>query len=149
MDPIDRRLLNEFQRDFPLEARPYATLAQRLGTAEAEVIERLARLSRDGAVSRVGAVFPPHAVGASTLAALAAPVSRLEDIAALVSAYPEVNHNYQREHRLNLWFVITAPSRPRVQVVLADIAVRTGLEVLDLPLMEHYHIDLGFDLKWN
>jgi len=149
MDPIDRRLLNEFQRDFPLEARPYAALAQRLGTAEAEVIERLARLSRDGAVSRVGAVFPPHVVGASTLAALAAPVSRLEDIAALVSAYPEVNHNYQREHRLNLWFVITAPSRLRVQAVLADIAARTGLEVLDLPLMEHYHIDLGFDLKWN
>lgn len=149
MDTLDRRLLNEFQQDFPLVARPYAAVAERLGVDEAEVIDRLARLSRGGMVSRVGAVFRPHAVGGSTLAALAAPHDELERIAALVSAYPEVNHNYQREHRLNLWFVVTAPSTEAVQAVLADIAARTGLDVLDLPLVEHFHIDLGFDLKWS
>ena len=149
MDSLDRRLLNEFQQDFPLVARPYAAVAERLGTGAGEVMDRLARLSRGGAVSRVGAVFRPHAVGASTLAALAVPEAELERIAALVSAYPEVNHNYQREHRLNLWFVVTAPSDAAVQAVLAGIAARTGLEVLDLPLLEHFHIDLGFDIKWS
>ena len=149
LDLIDRRLLNEFQRDFPLVARPYAALAERLGLDEAGVIARLERLSQDGAVSRVGAVFPPHAVGASTLAALAAAPSDLEAVATLISAYPEVNHNYQREHRLNLWFVVAAASPSQVQAVLRDIADRTGLEVFDLPLEEHYHIDLGFNLQWN
>ncbi|CAA7615711.1 Protein NirD [Candidatus Terasakiella magnetica] len=148
-DAIDRRLLNEFQQDFPLVARPYAALAETLGTDEADILGRLAHLSGRGAVSRVGAVFKPHTVGASTLAALAASPETLEEVATLVSSYPEVNHNYQREHRLNLWFVVTAPSRDGVQSVLADISVRTGLEVLDLPLVEHYHIDLGFDLKWS
>ncbi|MDO8608773.1 MAG: AsnC family transcriptional regulator [Phaeospirillum sp.] len=149
MDTLDRRLLNEFQQDFPLVARPYAAVAERLGVDEAEVLDRLARLSRGGMVSRVGAVFRPHAVGGSTLAALAVPPDELERIAALVSSYCEVNHNYQREHRLNLWFVVTAPSAEAVQAVLADIAARTDLDVLDLPLVEHFHIDLGFDLKWS
>ncbi len=149
MDNIDRSLLNEFQQDFPLVARPYAAVAERVGIDADEVMDRLARLSRGGAISRVGAVFRPHAVGGSTLAAMAVPDAELERVAALVSAYPEVNHNYQREHRLNLWFVVTAPSNAAVQAVLADISARTGLVVLDLPLLEHFHIDLGFDLKWS
>lgn len=149
MDSVDQRLLNDFQRDFPLSARPYAELGERLGIDEAEVMDRLARLARGGEVSRVGAVFRPHAVGGSTLAAMAVPEGRLDEVAALVNAFPEVNHNYQREHRLNLWFVVTAPSASRVAEVLAEIAHRAGLAVLDLPLLEHFHIDLGFDLKWS
>lgn len=149
MDRLDRSLLNEFQQDFPLTARPYAALAERLGVDEDEVLERLARLSRGGTISRVGAVFRPHTVGGSTLAAMAVPEDDLDRVADLVSAYGEVNHNYQREHRLNLWFVVTAPSTGRVKDILADISARTGLGVLDLPLLEHYHIDLGFDLKWS
>jgi DNA-binding Lrp family transcriptional regulator len=146
---IDRRLLNDFQRDFPLSPAPYAELARRLGITEAEVIERLARLKALGAVSRVGAVVRPNTIGASTLAAMTVPPARLEAVAALVSGYPEVNHNYEREHRLNLWFVVTAANGARLAEVLDDIAARTGIEVLRLPLTEDYHIDLGFNLKWS
>lgn len=149
MDHLDQRLLNEFQQDFPLDSRPYAVLGERLGIGEDEVMDRLARLSRGGSISRVGAVFRPHAVGGSTLAAMAVPEDRLEAVAELVSAFPEVNHNYQREHRLNLWFVVTASSKARVAEVLAEISQSAGLQVLDLPLLEHFHIDLGFDLKWS
>jgi DNA-binding Lrp family transcriptional regulator len=149
LDKLDKHLLNDFQRDFPLVPRPYAAVGEQLGMSEAEVIGRLAHLSDQGSISRVGAVFRPHTVGGSTLAAMAVAEDDLERVAALVSSYAEVNHNYQREHRLNLWFVVTAPSPEAVGAVLADISVRTGLEVLDLPLLEHFHIDLGFDLKWS
>ncbi|KIL99974.1 Heme d1 biosynthesis protein NirD [Paramagnetospirillum magnetotacticum MS-1] len=149
MDQLDQRLLNEFQQDFPLATRPYAVLGERLGLGEDEVMDRLARLSRGGSISRVGAVFKPHAVGGSTLAAMAVPEDRLDEVADLVSSFSEVNHNYQREHRLNLWFVVTATSQQRVAEVLAEISARAGLQVLDLPLLEHFHIDLGFDLKWT
>jgi hypothetical protein len=57
-----------------------------------------------------------------------------------------VNHNYEREHRLNLWFVVTAQDRARVDAALARIARMTGLPVLELPLVTEYRIDLGFDL---
>ena len=72
------------------------------------------------------------------------PDDDLEEIAGLVSAYPEVNHNYEREHEFNLWFVVTAPSRERVDAVLCEIEMRTGLPVLELPLEEAYRLDLGF-----
>ncbi|NNG03517.1 MAG: Lrp/AsnC family transcriptional regulator [Inquilinus sp.] len=148
-DTLDRRLLDEFQRGFPLTERPFADLAERLQTGEGEVIERLRRLKEEGAVSRVGAVVAPHALGRSTLAALAVPAERLDEIAELVSGYHEVNHNYEREHRFNLWFVVTAEDEDAVAAVLDDIARRTGLEPLDLPLLEPFHLDLGFALQWR
>ena len=73
----------------------------------------------------------------------------LDEVADLVSAYEEVNHNYEREHRLNLWFVVCAPSRDAVTGVLDDIARRTGIAVMDLPMVEDYHLDLGFPLQWH
>jgi hypothetical protein len=95
----------------------------------------------------VGAVLRPNTVGVSTLAAMSVPVADLERVAALVNGYREVNHNYEREHALNLWFVATAPDSQRLQHVLDDIAARSGYEVLSFPLLEDYHIDLGFDLR--
>ena len=149
MTAFERRLLDEFQRGFPLAERPFAVIAESLNVTEAEVIEALGRLRDEGMVSRVGAVFRPGAIGASTLAAMAVPPQRLDEVAALVSGFDEVNHNYEREHRINLWFVVTAPDRARLDAVLAEIGQRTGLEVLDLPMREAYHLDLGFPLQWN
>ncbi len=100
-----------------------------------------------GMVSRIGAVLAPNAFGASTLAALAVPPHQLDALAAQVSRYREVNHNYAREHHYNLWFVLTAPSRTRIEQVLAEIAAATGSAPLDLPMEQGYHIDLGFDLR--
>jgi DNA-binding Lrp family transcriptional regulator len=109
----------------------------------------LGRLQAEGAISRVGAVVAPHRAGWSTLAAMSVPVSRLEEVAALVSSFAEVNHNYEREHRLNLWFVVAAASRAEVEGVLAEIEYRTCLRVLDLPLEEAFRLDLGFALQWS
>src|SRR5512134_601946 len=120
MDSIDYRLLNEFQRGFPLMSRPYRALAQECGVSEARVLERLAALHAGGFIGRIGAVIAPGRIGASTLAALRVPSQRLDDIAAIVSAYPEVNHNYAREHAFNLWFVANAHS----ELALAQLLER-------------------------
>jgi len=140
------RLLNEFQRDFPLVPAPFAELARRLDSDEATVLATLADLQREGSLSRVGAVFAPRSVGASTLAALAVPPARLEEVAAQVSGHIGINHNYEREHRYNLWFVATAADQPALDALLADIGHDTGFPPIALPLLEEYHIDLGFDL---
>ena len=140
-------LLNQFQRDFPLCPRPYAAIAQRLGLTEAGVIVALRRLQARGRVSRVGATLVPGRVGAATLAALAVPGGRLENVAALINGYREVNHNYEREHEFNLWFVVTAANRERVQAVVRDVERRARCgKVLELPMVEAYHVDLGFRL---
>jgi DNA-binding Lrp family transcriptional regulator len=143
---LQRALLDGFQRDFPLTPTPFAAIAERLGTDEATVLDMLGRLQAEGAISRVGAVVAPHRAGWSTLAAMSVPAAHLEEVAALISSFPEVNHNYEREHELNLWFVVAAPSRTAVAAVLSEIVYRTSLEVLDLPLIEAYRLDLGFAL---
>jgi DNA-binding Lrp family transcriptional regulator len=143
---LEFRLLNEFQRDFPLTPAPFAEIAARLDSDEATILAELRRLQAAGTISRVGAVFAPRSVGASTLAALAVPRERLEKVAALVSAHPGVNHNYEREHGYNLWFVATAADEPALAGLLGEICAATGCPPIALPLVEEFHIDLGFDL---
>jgi len=146
---LERDLLDDFQRDFPLVPRPYKLIAERLGCDEETVLDLLHRMIEAGLITRIGPVFAPHRAGASTLAAMEVPGDRLDAVAALVSEYDEVNHNYEREHRINLWFVVCAPAPERVAEVLRDVAARTGLDVIDLPLEQAFHIDLGFPLQWN
>ncbi|MGB8147895.1 MAG: Lrp/AsnC family transcriptional regulator [Azonexus sp.] len=145
-DALEFRLLNEFQRDFPLCPAPFAELAARLGVGERAVLGSLEKLRREGKISRVGAVFAPKRIGASTLAAMAVPPDRLDAVAAAVNRFPEVNHNYEREHRYNLWFVVTAASEGRLQATLGAIEKAAGYPLLALPLLEEFHIDLGFPL---
>ena len=140
------RLLNEFQRDFPLCPAPFAELAARLGVGERVVLGSLEKLRREGKISRVGAVFAPKRIGASTLAAMAVPAEKLDAVAAAVNRFAEVNHNYEREHHYNLWFVVTASSEGRLQATLGAIEKAAGYPLLALPLEEEFHIDLGFSL---
>jgi DNA-binding Lrp family transcriptional regulator len=146
MDALAYRLLNDYQRGFPLAPRPFAEVAARAGASEGEVLATYRRLLAEGVLGRIGAVFRPNTVGASTLAALAVPPGELERVAALVSAQPEVNHNYEREHRWNVWFVVAAADEDEVGAALDRIEAASGLEALRLPLEEEFHIDLGFDL---
>jgi len=145
-DAVDFELLNSWQREFPLEPQPFARIAECVGLDADGVLARYDALAQDGALSRIGAVFRPNTVGASTLAAMRVPPDALERVAAQVSAQPEVNHNYEREHAFNLWFVATARDVDVLEAALARIEVATALGVLRLPLVEEYHIDLGFDL---
>ena len=146
-DAFEFRLLNDFQRDFPLCPAPFAELAARLGVGERSVLGGLEKLRREGKISRVGAVFAPKRIGASTLAAMAVPPAQLATVAAAVNRFPEVNHNYEREHRYNLWFVVTAASEGRLQATLGAIEKAAGYPLLSLPLLEEFHIDLGFPLQ--
>ena len=146
---LHQHLLNDFQRDLPLSPTPYLDMANRLGVSEEAVLAALGELTTDGLISRVGAVFQPNTLGVSTLGALAVPEHRLEQVAAWVSTLPEVNHNYEREHHFNLWFVLTASDSEHLQSVIASIEATTGLDVLFLPLLEEYYIDLGFPLAFG
>lgn len=144
---IEQHLLNEYQHDFPLVSRPFHAIANQLAIEEGEVIAQLKHLNAKGAISRVGPVFSPGSVGVSTLAALAVPPEKLEVTAQWISALPEVNHNYEREHEYNLWFVATAPDQDWLNHVLKTIASEIRFPMLVLPLVESFHIDLGFDLN--
>ncbi|SFT38690.1 siroheme decarboxylase subunit beta [Sedimentitalea nanhaiensis] len=146
-DPLDQALLDDWQRNFPITPQPFAELACSLGLSENEVIARLQRQVDNARVTRVGATCAPNIISASTLAAVAAPESRIEEVAAVIGAQPGVNHSYLRENDWNLWFVATGPDRAHVDATLAQIAAQTGLRVLDLRLVRAFNVDLGFALR--
>jgi DNA-binding Lrp family transcriptional regulator len=146
LDLLARQLIDRFQHGMPLCPEPYREMAQVLGCSESHVMACLQRLELAGALSRVGPVFEHSRAGASTLAALAVPAERLQQVADRVSQYPEVNHNYAREHHYNLWFVLTGPNRQHLERILDELEQDTGLTPLDLPMLTAYRIDLGFAL---
>ncbi len=147
---LEQCLLNDFQQEFPLSIQPFNDIAERLNVDVGLVIETFEKLQSCGAISRVGPVIKPNAIGNSILAALKVPDDQLVETANMINAYPEVNHNYEREHPFNLWFVITAVDKIRLDFILDDIEKKSGgPPLLRLPLLDAYHIDLGFDLKCN
>ncbi|HNW63109.1 MAG TPA: Lrp/AsnC family transcriptional regulator [Piscinibacter sp.] len=140
-------LLNRWQHDFPLVPAPFAAIAAVLGNTESEVIAACRNAQAGGVISRIGGVWAAGAGGAAMLCALAVPASRLEAVAAQVDAVPGVNHNYEREHRYNLWFVITGGDAATLHARLDALERDTALRALRLPMQRVYRIDLGFDLE--
>lgn len=141
------RLLNGWQHDFPLCRDPFGVLAQATGLSTGEVLAQLQRAQADGRISRIGGVFAHGSGGDAVLCAMAVPMNRIEAVAACVSAHPGVNHNYLREHRHNLWFVMTGADRASVEAAVGALEQDTGQPALRLRMVRPYRIDLGFDLR--
>ncbi len=139
-------LADGWQRNFPLCPRPFAEIARQAGMTEQGVLAAFRMLAAQRKLSRIGAVVRPNCAGASTLAAISVPPGALDEAAAAISSEPFVNHNYERDHAINLWFVVAAPDEEHLAGTLGRIARNTGRRVLDLRLIEPYHIDLGFGL---
>lgn len=146
---LQTRLIEHFQRDFPTTARPFETIADQLGCDEDAVIAAVSYLKNKGYLDRIGATYATGRAGASSLAAMEVPDDQLEKIATQVSHFTEINHNYEREDKLNLWFVVTAADLASLDKTITAIEAKTGFPVYRMPMIEHYRLDLGFALKWN
>jgi DNA-binding Lrp family transcriptional regulator len=147
MDAVNRRIINAFQGGFPIAERPFAEAAKRVGIEEHELIERIEGLLGAGTLTRFGPLYNAEAMGGTlTLAALAVPVERYEAVTEIVNAFPEVAHNYEREHAFNMWFVIATDDPSRARAVIEAIEAQTGLTVYDMPKEEEFFIGLHFTL---
>ena len=143
MDELDRRIVNALQGGLPLVARPFAAAARDLGTDEASLIRRLRALLAQGVLTRFGPLFNADRLGgAFTLCAMSVPPEEFERACATVNAFPEVAHNYEREHRLNMWFVIAAADPARIDAVVRRIEEQTGHPVLNLPKLDEFFVEL-------
>ncbi|MFZ5558753.1 MAG: Lrp/AsnC family transcriptional regulator [Pseudomonadota bacterium] len=142
MDDTDRRIVNQLQDGFPICERPFAAAAARLGIAEDALIARLGALLGRGVLTRFGPLFDVERLGgAYTLAALHAAPERYAQVAARVNAFPEVAHNYQRDHHLNMWMVLAAETPEAVAPLIARIEADTGCRVLEFPREAAFALD--------
>jgi DNA-binding Lrp family transcriptional regulator len=143
MDEIDRRIVNALQDGFPLCDEPYEAVARSLGLTGEALIARLGRLLDDGVLTRFGPLYQVERMGgAFVLAALAVPETDFDRVAGQVNAFPEVAHNYRREHRLNMWLVLAAESPQRIAEVAHAIEATTGLDLFLFPKEREYFVAL-------
>ena len=143
MDDLDRRIINELQGGFPVVERPFEAAALTVGASEDDLVAAIAVMLADGRLSRFGPLYNADRMGgAFTLCAMSVPQAEFERVAALVNAFTEVAHNYERAHRLNMWFVLACDAPGRIAGVIGKIEQATGLAVLEFPKLDEYFIGL-------
>jgi DNA-binding Lrp family transcriptional regulator len=145
----DLYILDALQDDIPLVSRPFAAIARRLGIPEQVLLERLRRLQDEGIVRGISPILESRHMGlaAATLIALHVPGERVHEIAAIISSYPEVSHNFRRDHYYALWFTLSGKNEEAIQRVLAEILRRTGIpdtDGLNLPTVRKLKVDVRF-----
>jgi DNA-binding Lrp family transcriptional regulator len=141
LDQTDRAILNRMQEDLPLTSHPYATVAAELGLSEAELLSRLSRMKDDRVITRFGPFFDAAAMGgAFCLCAMAVPDEEFETVLTKVNAHPEVAHNYERTHRLNMWFVLATETPEGIEATADAIERETGISVLRFPKLQEFFI---------
>ena len=147
LDSLDRQIINGMQGGFPVCERPYAEAAAAFGIEETELIARLSRLVETGALSRFAPLFNAERLGGAVcLCGMVVPAARFDAVAEQVNAYPEVAHNYARDHDLNMWFVLASDDPARIEEVAAAIEAETGLTVYRMPKLDEYFIGLKVEV---
>lgn len=146
MDDIDKAIINHLQNGFPVCESPYQQVAEQLRLTETVLIERLAKLLDDGVLSRFGPMYHAEAMGgALTLAAVKVAEAQFDAIADTINAFPEVAHNYARNHTLNMWFVIATETPERITEVIQTIEAKTELSVYNMPKLNEYFVELKLE----
>lgn len=145
MDTIDKKILEVLQEDIPLDPHPYRRIGDKLGLSEEDILCRIKRLKREGIIRHIRFLFDHKKLSfTSTLVAMKVPEKKLDEVARIVNAYPEITHNYARRDEFNLWFVLVAKDRGRIQSILQEISSKTGItNLLELP------VERQFKLKVN
>jgi len=143
MDSVDASLVNCLQDGLPVCSRPFDDIADSLGLSVDELLSRVQRLLDDKVLTRFGPMFNAENLGgALSLCAMQVPLDRYDEVTDLVNAFPEVAHNYERDHLLNMWFVIATERPEQAAVVLGEIEQLTGCQVYDMPKQEEFYIGL-------
>ena len=147
MDSVDRQIINGLQGGFPVSETPFADAAEKLELEESDLIKRLEILLNDGTLSRFGPLYNIEKAGGSySLCAMAIPDPEIDKTAETINEYPEVAHNYERDHHYNLWFVVATETPEQISTLLADIEEKTGFAVMNLPKQEEFYVGLHFDV---
>ena len=147
MDSIDRVIINQLQGGFPITERPFSEVAEKLGLQEHELIDRIDKMQQQGLISRFGPMYHAEKMGGGlTLAAMSIPEERFDEVAKVVNSFPEVAHNYARDHYLNMWFVLATERPERIDEINRAIEDQTGFHVYNMPKLEEFFIGLHFSV---
>ncbi len=143
LDQLDKKLINLLQHGLPVCERPFREVAEQVNSTEQQVIERLNNLLEQKTLSRFGPMFDAACLGgAFTLAALSVPEDRFDEVTEIVNEFEQIAHNYKRDNKFNMWFVIGTESAEEIAWVIDEIEKKTKLKVLNTPKLEEFYVGL-------
>ena len=142
MDKMDTEILNVIQWEFPLVVRPFDAIAEQFGITSDEVKSRLTKLKHIGVLRQLSAIFDTRKLGyTSSLVAMEIDSEKLERVAHQINKHPGVSHNYQREHKFNLWFTLAVPPGSDLKNELNKFSKLDGIKkVRMLPTLQLFKI---------
>lgn len=143
LDDVDKRVINILQKGFPVCSKPYARAAAKIGISEDDLILRISRLLEEKYLTRFGPMYDAVEFGGGlTLAAMKVPDDKFESVTAYLNSVKQVAHNYEREHDLNMWFVLATERKEDIERVIKEIERGTGLRVYNMPKIRSFFVDL-------
>lgn len=143
LDEINRNIINTLQYGFPISDYPFREAADSLNITESELLERITTMRENGILTRFGPLFNVENMGgAFSLCAMKIPAAEFDSVAQQVNALPQVAHNYQRDHAMNIWFVLATETPEEKQKTIEEIEQQTGHMVYDMPKEKEYFVGL-------
>ncbi len=149
MDKVDKKILQLIQTNFPIVSKPFQQIAESVGVSEEEVLARIGEMQKKGIIRRLGGLFDSRKMGyTGILCAMRVPQTDIDRVSAIVNAYPGVTHNYLRNHDYNMWFTLLAESEKKLNEVLNEIKLKTGIDdILQLPAVNVFKVRVNFNLS--
>ncbi len=149
LDATDLLLLDALQDDLPLTSRPWKEIGVQIGLSEEECLQRISRLKESGIIRNISPVLESRKFGlnAGSLIAFHVSEDRIQEVAGIINSYPEVSHNYRRDHHYSIWFTIAGGTGEEIESTLSDIQKRAGIsdeDTINLPTIRSYKIDVRF-----
>jgi len=141
----ERAVINRLQYGLPLTPAPYRDVSEELGISEQVLLDTLKALLANGTLTRFGPMFHAGEMGGGlTLAAMRIPAEAFDRVTEQVNSFPEVAHNYRREHELNMWFVLATETPEGITDTIQRIEALTGHPVYNMPKEQEFHVNLHF-----
>lgn len=134
LDEVDKKIIGLIQGDIPLDPRPFALMAEKVGIGEDEFVERVVSLKKSGVIRRFGATLRHQGVGfsANAMVAWVVPDGRVEEVGNAMSQFRHVTHCYQRspkaDWKYNLYTMIHGDNREECHRFAEKMSEQTGVE---------------------
>ena len=100
-------LLSIIQKKFPLTSRPFAVIAEELGTDEETIIKIISEEKKNKIIRQISPIFDTKRLGySSSLVSFKVKGEDIDKAVEVINSHPGVSHNYEREHPFNIWFTL-------------------------------------------
>ncbi|MGD9075215.1 MAG: Lrp/AsnC family transcriptional regulator [Desulfobacteraceae bacterium] len=134
LDALDKKVIGLIQGDLPLDPRPFAVMAEKIGISEDEFVERVRSLKERGIIRRFGATLRHQEAGFSSNAMVAwlVPEHKVEEVGEAMAQFREVTHCYERRPqknwKYNLYTMIHGDNEQECIRIAQGISNETGIE---------------------